>query len=361
MGTQLELGQSVPEGRDSVGNYWYLYENAVFLKLVKETNPRMIGFKMDQTLTTFRDREKHLMRVNQSYGFNEEVLKSLGIQQIVLFEDKKVYSFSIDILKAQGSYLHFQEQGFERQIFLPLNFIEPHEIDYLADPKFSNRYRRMGEEWFHITKMEFEKSYMIRLGRHLAQRRLQAKIFPEPDKMFRAFQMVPYSNVRVVIVGQDPYHTDGVADGLAFSSGQPTYIPPSLDKIYETLEAELSFGLFLDRNPCLDYWAEQGILLLNRTLTVEKGNPNSHGDIGWKKFTDFIFNRLREHPNPLVFMLWGSSAKTIRPIIENNKHLILEAEHPAFAVRDAREWDNNHCFKKCNSFLESLGKQQINW
>ena len=361
MGKQLELGQTIPEGGDSLGNRWYMDDNAVFLKLSKEPKARFIGYKMDNTLTVFRDREKHLMRVNQSYGFNDEVLENLNIQQIVIFEKEHVYSFSIDILKAQGSYLHFQDQGFERQIFLPLSFIEPHEIDYLADPKFSTRYQRMGEEWFHITKKEFEKPYMIRLGRFLAQRRKAAKIYPEPDKMFRAFQLVPYRNVKVVIIGQDPYFTEGVADGLAFSSGQPTYLPPSLAKVYEALEEELGFGDFLNKEPSLDYWAEQGVLLLNRTLTVEKGNPNSHGDIGWKQFTDFVLNRLREHSESLVFMLWGSSARNVRKIVEDERHLILEAEHPAFAARDVREWDNGHCFTKCNSFLESLNKQTINW
>src|SRR5690606_24231587 len=124
---------------------------------------------------------------------------------------------------------------------------------------------------------------------------------------------------------QDAYHTPGVADGLAFSSGQPTYIPPSLEKIFDALEEEFGFGDFLERNPCLDYWAEQGVLLLNRTLTVEKGNPNSHGEIGWKQFTDFIFNRLREHKESLVFMLWGSSARNVRKIVDDGRHLILEA------------------------------------
>lgn len=361
MGRQLEIGQSVPESKDSVGNYWYIDENSVYLKLIQENRARFVGFLMDDTLTVFRHKDKHLMRINNSYGFNEEILDSLKINYIYIFSDEKICGLPIELLKLNGDYLHFKTQGFEKQIFVPLDIIELNEIDYLSNPKFSIRHERLGNEWFHITKEEFEKPYMIKLGRFLAQRRKIANVLPVPDSMFKAFQAVPYSSVKAVIVGQEPYHTDGVADGFAFSSGQPTHIPPALEKIYETTEKELKFGIFLDKNPSLEYLAEQGILLLNRILTVEKGNPSSHRDIGWKQFTDFVLNRLRDHPENLVFMLWGSSARNIRKIVDNGRHLILEAEHPAFAARDAREWDNGHCFTKCNSFLKSLNKQTINW
>lgn len=360
MGRQLEFGQLIREERDINGNYWFLDENIIYLKLVNIKVPRFIGFIMDNVATVFRNKAEHTMRVNNSYGFSIEVLKALDIEHINLYEDEAIYSFPISVLEEHGSYLHFKSQGFEIQKFLPHDIIHKYEIDYFNNPKFARRYENMGKEWFHITKKEFERPYMIRLGRFLADRRVIANVIPEPHEMFRAFKLVPYSEIKVVIVGQDPYFNEGVADGLAFSSKIPSVLPPSLAKIYETLEKEVP-GLNLDRNPSLDHWAEQGILLLNRNLTVEKNNPNSHGDIGWKTFTDFVLNRLREHERSLVFLLWGSSARQVKTIVDSDKHLVLEAEHPAFAFKDAREWENNKCFTKCNSFLSSLGEQEIKW
>lgn len=360
MGRQLEIGTIVPEKRDSLGNFWYIDENSVYLKLAKESKARFIGFKLDNKITIFRDRKKHVLNVNNSYGFNIEIFKSLNIEQIVLFEDKKIFNFTLHFLEQAGEYLHFKETGFEKQIFLHLNILDACEIDYDFDPTFSTRFKRLGKEWFHITKREFERPYMIRLGRFLAERRVVANVMPEGDEMFKAFQMVPYSDVKVVIVGQDPYHQEGVADGLAFSSKIETFIPQTLSKIYDTIEKETG-KVNLERNPSLNAWAKQGVLLLNRSLTVEKGNPNSHSEIGWKKFTDFVFNRLREHSENLVFLLWGTSARNIKPIVDDGRHLVLTSEHPAFAAKDARDWENNNCFIKTNSFLRSLNKTEINW
>lgn len=153
-----------------------------------------------------------------------------------------------------------------------------------------------------------------------------------------------------------------IAHGLAFSSQDPATCPPSLEIIFKEIEQDIMFGLFLDQNYNLSYWAEQGVLLLNKVLTVEQSKPNSHKNIGWEVFTIKVIKELNKHPNRLVFILWGNEAKEYSKLLDHNYHLVLEAAHPAAEAykTDAGFLGCRH-FSKCNNFLEGNGYTKINW
>lgn len=359
-GKQLELGQEVKEYLDKSGNSWCIDDNAVLLKLASENFSRKIGVIYDDRLIIYRDRSKHLMHNSSSYGFNEQVVRTLSIQYIDLYEDTQMFRIPIDVLLNEGEEISLEKQavGFEKQLFLSIRKIE--EYVYVTEDD-AKRIELLGEEWFYKLKEEFQKPYMISLGRRISQRRDLSVVFPQRESMFKAYKVTPFSEVRVVIIGQDPYFTPDVADGLAFSSAVPIYLPPSLREIYKAIEKDIHFGLFLDQNPNLSYLAEQGVFLLNRVLTVEKGAPSSHSEFGWQKFTNKTLEKLKDHPKNLVFMLWGNEAKKVRDVVENGRHLILEAEHPANAFRQMRDWDYNECFIKTNKFLEMHGYGTIEW
>lgn len=183
-------------------------------------------------------------------------------------------------------------------------------------------------------------------------------IFPPREKIFEAFNLTPLEKAKVVIIGQDPYHGEGEAHGLAFSVNNGIKIPPSLKNIYKEINAE--YGYEIPNTGYLIKWAKQGVLMLNTVLTVEKDKPASHKAKGWEVFTDRVIEELNDSEQPLVFMLWGNYAKSKAQLINNPKHLILESAHPSpFSARNGF-FGNNH-FKLANDFLEKNGIEQIDW
>ena len=183
-------------------------------------------------------------------------------------------------------------------------------------------------------------------------------IFPPREKIFEAFNLTPLEKAKVVIIGQDPYHGEGEAHGLAFSVNNGIKIPPSLKNIYKEVNAE--YGYEIPNTGYLIKWAKQGVLMLNTVLTVEKDKPASHKAKGWEVFTDRVIEELNNSEQPLVFMLWGNYAKSKAQLINNPKHLILESAHPSpFSARNGF-FGNNH-FKLANDFLEKNGIEQIDW
>ena len=183
-------------------------------------------------------------------------------------------------------------------------------------------------------------------------------IFPPREKIFEAFNLTPLEKAKVVIIGQDPYHGEGEAHGLAFSVNNGIKIPPSLKNIYKEINAE--YGYEIPNTGYLIKWAKQGVLMLNTVLTVEKDKPASHKAKGWEVFTDRVIEELNNSEQPLVFMLWGNYAKSKAQLINNPKHLILESAHPSpFSARNGF-FGNNH-FKLANDFLEKNGIEQIDW
>lgn len=217
---------------------------------------------------------------------------------------------------------------------------------------------KIAPEWRALVEGEFAKPYFKELSAKVREEYLKGPVFPHPSKVFRAFELVKPSEVRVVILGQDPYHTPGVADGLAFSSlsGNPT--PPSLQNMYKEIEAE--FGIECERSPDLTRWAKQGVLLLNASLTVRSGAANSHADYGWHAFTDAAIAALSAKEKHIVFMLWGAFAGKKETLIDWEKHLILKSPHPSPLSAHKGFLGNNH-FKLANEYLLKHSRGEIDW
>ena len=209
-----------------------------------------------------------------------------------------------------------------------------------------------------IIEEESKKDYYKKLHEFVYKAYEEHTIFPDKKNIFAALKYTPYENVKVVILGQDPYHGLGEAHGMAFSVCPGIKIPPSLQNIYKKLHEEL--GGYIPNNGYLMKWASQGVLLLNSVLTVQKDLPASHRGIGWEAFTDKIIEEVNKKDEPVVFMLWGNFAKSKASLITNPKHLVLTCAHPSpFSARYGF-FGCNH-FKKANEFLKENGKQPIDW
>lgn len=216
----------------------------------------------------------------------------------------------------------------------------------------------ISKKWLPLLEEEFCKPYFKEMREEVRRAYLSKKVFPHPSRMFRAFDEVAPKEVRVVILGQDPYHTPGVADGLAFSSFSSNPVPPSLANIYKEIESE--FGCSCARSPDLSSWAKQGVLLLNASLTVESGLANSHVGFGWHTFTDAVIQIISRECVHVVFLLWGNSAREKRTLIDSTKHLILESPHPSPLSAHRGFFGNEH-FKNANAYLEEQGRGSIFW
>lgn len=218
-------------------------------------------------------------------------------------------------------------------------------------PKITN-------DWLDVIGDEFNREYYLELRKFLVSEYSSKKIFPEADNIFNAFHYTPFSKVKVVILGQDPYHNDGQAHGLSFSVNKNIPIPPSLLNIYKELETEL--GLYIPNNGYLKKWAEQGVLLLNAVLTVRAHQAYSHANMGWEKFTDFVIEALGNREEPVVFLLWGRPAQMKESLIKGRQHLVLKAPHPSPLSAYRGFFGCNH-FIKTNEFLRSMGSEPIDW
>jgi uracil-DNA glycosylase len=213
-------------------------------------------------------------------------------------------------------------------------------------------------DWTKPLAEEFKKPYYRQLYQTVLQEYRTRKIFPAADDIFNAFHLTPLSQVKVVILGQDPYHNDGQAHGLCFSVKPDVDIPPSLANIYKELQDEL--GLKIPNNGYLVKWAKQGVLMLNTVLTVRAHQANSHQGIGWEQFTDAVIRAVNQQDRPIVFLLWGGPARRKAAMLNNPKHLILEAPHPSPLSAYRGFFGCGH-FKKTNEFLQSHGLEPIDW
>lgn len=210
----------------------------------------------------------------------------------------------------------------------------------------------------NIIEEESKKDYYIKLHEFVDNEYKTKTIFPPRENIFFALKNTPYEKVKVVIIGQDPYHGVGEAHGMAFSVNPNVAIPPSLKNIYKELNRDL--GCYIPNNGYLLKWARQGVLLLNSVLTVEKDKPASHQNKGWEIFTDRIIEMIDKKDTPVVFMLWGNFAKSKRALIKNPKHLVLMSSHPSpFSVKYGFEGCSH--FSKANEFLEKNGMGKIDW
>ena len=214
--------------------------------------------------------------------------------------------------------------------------------------------------WLEHLKEEFQKEYMLNLKKKLLELKNKKIIFyPQGDKIFNAFNLTPLNNVKVVILGQDPYHGPNQAHGLCFSVPQSVKPPPSLVNIFKELESDTGKKRnYHDGN--LEPWARQGVFLLNTTLTVEKSKPLSHRDYGWSEFTDRVISLISNKLDNIVFILWGAFAQSKKQLIDSNKHLILTAPHPS-PLSAHRGFFGSRPFSKTNNFLHSKQIDMVNW
>jgi uracil-DNA glycosylase len=213
-------------------------------------------------------------------------------------------------------------------------------------------------DWLAPLSPEFKKPYYANLYKKIREEYASTQIFPPSDEIFTAFELTPLAEVKVVIIGQDPYHGDGQAHGLCFSVKPDIETPPSLVNIYKELNSDL--GCYIPNNGYLTKWAKQGVLMLNTVLTVRAHQANSHRGIGWEEFTDAAIRILNEQDRPIVYLLWGKPAQMKKSMLNNPKHLILEAPHPS-PLSAYRGFFGCQHFSKTNAFLKENGLTPIDW
>ncbi len=216
----------------------------------------------------------------------------------------------------------------------------------------------IADDWQKALKEEFRKPYYAKLYKTVTEEYRTRLIFPPAEDLFNAFHFTPLHQVKVVILGQDPYHNDGQAHGLSFSVKKGVDIPPSLGNIYQELSTDC--GCYIPNHGYLEKWASQGVLLLNTVLTVRAHQANSHRGIGWEEFTDAAIRVLNEEDRPMVFLLWGRPAQAKESMLNNPKHLVLKAPHPS-PLSAYRGFIGCRHFSKTNEFLKEHGEEPIDW
>jgi uracil-DNA glycosylase len=218
--------------------------------------------------------------------------------------------------------------------------------------------RVLTTDWDHILATEFSQSYWHTLQDFVTRERSQYQVFPSGENVFNALELTPFAKTQIVILGQDPYHEPGQAHGLAFSVQQGTRIPPSLRNIYKELSNDIACEVPIHGN--LTSWAQQGVLLLNTTLTVRSGQAASHQGHGWEKFTDHIIRELNNKTEPIVFILWGASSRKKATLINQQRHVVIESAHPSpLSVRHG--FFGSRPFSRANAVLVENGREPINW
>jgi uracil-DNA glycosylase len=214
--------------------------------------------------------------------------------------------------------------------------------------------------WQTVLSDEIEKPYFQNLIQEVNQEYLNSTCFPPKDLIFSAFNNCTLEYLKVVIIGQDPYHGEGEANGLCFSVNDSVKIPPSLRNIFREMNTDLD-SIFFPTTGNLESWAKQGVLLLNASLTVRKDNPNSHKHLKWNLFTDAVIQKISEEKENVVFMLWGSFAQKKGAKIDRNKHLVLESGHPSPMSANQGKWFGNKHFSQANEYLKNHNLAMIDW
>ena len=217
---------------------------------------------------------------------------------------------------------------------------------------------KIGNSWDTVLREEFKKEYYLKLREFLKQEYGQGTVYPDPDNIFNALKLTSYDDAKAVIIGQDPYHEPGQAQGLSFSVPRGIKQPPSLVNIFKEMQADL--GIRPPDHGCLEGWAREGVLLLNAVLTVREHQANSHRGKGWENFTDSIIEALNNRQKPLVFILWGNNAKAKEKLITSPRHHIITGAHPSPLSAHNGFWGGRY-FSGTNEFLEEQGIEPINW
>lgn len=213
--------------------------------------------------------------------------------------------------------------------------------------------------WKKVLESQFDKAYFVRLVEFVRSEYQTGTVYPPAKFIFRAFELTPFDKVKVVILGQDPYHGRGQANGLCFAVNKGVRLPPSVQNIYKEITTDLGHShQYPDGD--LEEWAKQGVLLLNATLTVSEKSPGSHQNKGWEQFTDAVIKTLSEQKEHLVFILWGAYAQKKGAVIDSEKHLVIKSAHPSpFSAYSG--FFGSQPFSKCNNYLSLFGREPINW
>lgn len=218
---------------------------------------------------------------------------------------------------------------------------------------------KIEESWHKVLSTEFDKKYFEKLTSFVKSEYLSGGVYPPPKFIFRAFELTPFDSVKVVILGQDPYHGVGQANGLCFAVNQGVRLPPSVQNIYKEIESDLGHKSSYPQGD-LEGWAKQGVLLLNATLTVKESSPGSHQKKGWEDFTDSVIKQLSDQKENLVFILWGAYAQKKGLIIDTAKHLVIKSAHPSpFSAYNG--FFGSKPFSKCNAYLDDHKIKSIDW
>lgn len=218
---------------------------------------------------------------------------------------------------------------------------------------------RVPSSWYSFFKGQMAESYFASLNSFTEEAYASKTCYPPKEEIFQAFEACPLEKVKVVIIGQDPYHGPGQANGLCFSVHDGMKFPPSLKNIFKELESDLGIPIPISGN--LERWAEQGVLLLNAVLTVEKGKAGSHAKKGWEVFTDAVITHVNDECENVVFLLWGNYAQKKGKKVDRKKHLVLTAGHPSPLSANRGYWFGNKCFSETNTYLKSVRKAEIDW
>jgi len=213
-------------------------------------------------------------------------------------------------------------------------------------------------DWQELLNDELQQDYYIKMREFLIQEYKTKQIFPKAKDIYNAFHLTPYHEVKVVIIGQDPYHNDFQAHGLCFSVQKNVDIPPSLRNIYKELASDC--GCYIPKHGNLEKWAKQGVLLLNAVLTVRAHEAASHAKIGWERFTDYVISVLNAREEPIVFLLWGNFARSKKKLITNSQHIIIESAHPS-PLSASRGFFGSRPFSKINTILTEHNQEVIDW
>lgn len=227
-------------------------------------------------------------------------------------------------------------------------------------PKMMQMNINLNPEWQAILSDEIQKPYFNVLMTEVEKEYQSDICYPPKDLIFSAFNFCDFSNLKVVIIGQDPYHGEGEANGLCFSVNDGVKIPPSLRNIYREINDDLD-NLLMPASGNLEHWAEQGVLLLNTSLSVRKDKPNSHKHLKWNLFTDAVIQKISDEKEAVVFLLWGSFAQKKGSKIDRNKHLVLESGHPSPMSANQGKWFGNKHFSQTNAYLKANKKTEIDW
>jgi len=327
------------------------------LGFLVQTTPEIVVYKK-------HEKESDIYRKTKAWSIHARILDFAN--EIEYETSNAIYRITTQEAKIRSGRMVYKNASYTSKVYIPIKYWK---VEY-KNPSNQKLYEYLGYEWYSEIRDLFDKDYMKSIGQSVTALRSKNCVFPVKEEVFNAFRHCSFLDTNVVIIGQDPYH-DGSAHGLAFSirEGQ-TKVPPSLRNILKEVQDDYYSGNFAFKSahsPTLTRWSEQGILLLNKTLTVNKGKANSHSNLGWGKFTQDVIDKLIKYKitskKPIVFILWGKESQKLAPTQESDYIKVIKAPHPAAEVYAGGKagFFGSKPFTQCNEFLEKFSTQEIVW